>query len=221
MDLASSSPRPAGFLSELLSIVQDRQVVALAVRWSADHELAEDALQTAYCQVATAPHPEAIVNLRAYFLWTLKNEITSTYSVRRPVPVDDLEAVTPPQPSTTLYGRAPERAVADQACATAQTQVWVNRHAARHDELIAKVPARSTDRARYREVIYAAAKQAFLGHLSLEPNDPAFPEVLKEVYPGYFDDPAVAPNTLHQRLSRARDDITAVLPKTIKREELF
>ena len=138
MDLASSSPRPAGFLSELLSIVQDRQVVALAVRWAADHELAEDALQTAYCQVATAPHPEAIVNLRAYFLRTLKNEITSTYSVRLPVPVDDLEAVTPPQPSTTLYGRTPERAVADQACATAQTQVWVNRHAARHDELIAR-----------------------------------------------------------------------------------
>ena len=53
------------------------------------------------------------------------------------------------------------------------------------------------------------------------PNDPAFPEVLKEVYPEYFDAQDVAPNTLHQRITRARDDITAVLQELIKREELY
>jgi hypothetical protein len=60
-----------------------------------------------------------------------------------------------------------------------------------------------------------------LGHLSLEPNDAAFPNVLRAVYPGHFDEPGAVSNTLHQRLSRVREDIKALLRAFIKRDELF
>lgn len=211
----------ADFQRQVQEILQDPKLIASAVRRAGHRDLADDALQSAYLHIISVEHPENIRNLRSYCYTTVANEIRALYTLPRPVLVEDVETHTSPQPSPALYGPACERAVADQACTTAQTQVWLNRHAARHDELISTIPARSTDQARYREVIYAAAKQAFLDHLSLEPNDPAFPEVLKEVYPEYFDDPGAAPNTLHQRISRARDDITAVLQKIIKREELF
>jgi hypothetical protein len=95
-------------------------------------------------------------------------------------------------------------------------------HASQHDHLIAAIPGRSNDPARYRELIHAAGKQVLLGHLSLEPNDPpAFPNVMRVTYPDYFNEPGAAPNTLYQRISRARDDIKALLRAIIDREELF
>jgi hypothetical protein len=209
------------FQRQVQEILRDPKVIAFAVRRARNPDLADDALQSAYLHIISVEHPENIRNLRSYCFTTVANEIRALYTLPRPVLVDDVETITAPQPSPALYGPVCERSVADQACTTAQAQVWLNRHVARHDELIRKIPGRSADRARYREVIYAAAKQAFLGHLSLEPNDPAFPEILKEVYPDYFDDPAAVPNTLHQRISRARDDITAILQLLIKREELF
>jgi DNA-directed RNA polymerase specialized sigma24 family protein len=206
---------------QLLEIRQDPKVIRLAIRWAGHRELAEDALQTAYYRVASVQDPERIVNLRAYFLRTLKNEITGLYSVRQPVLLDDLEALTPPQPGPALYGPAAEPAVDDQACNSLQTQAWLKRHARQRVPLIAAVPGRSADPARYRNVIYAAAKQVLLGHLSLEPNDAAFPNVLRAAYPEHFDEPDAAPNTLHQRFRRAREDIKAILQALIKRDELF
>ncbi len=191
-------------LHQLQEIRQDPKVIRLALNWAGNRELAEDALQTAYYRVASVQHPGSIVNLRAYFLRALKNEITGLYA-----------------PGTALNGPAAEPAVDDQACTTLQTQIWLKRHARQRDRLVAAVPARSTDPARYHEVVYAAAKQVLLGHLSLEPNDAAFPNVLRAVYPGYFDEPGAASNTLHQRLSRARDDIKALLQAFITRDELF
>ena len=94
------------FLHQLLEIRQDPKVIRLAIKWAGHRELAEDALQTAYYRVASVQDPERILNLRAYFLRTLKNEITGLYSVRQPVLLDDLEALTPPQPGPALYGPA-------------------------------------------------------------------------------------------------------------------
>jgi DNA-directed RNA polymerase specialized sigma24 family protein len=208
-------------LHQLQEVRQDPQVIRLALRWAGNRELAEDALQTTYYRVASVQHPESIVNLRAYFLRALKNEITGLYALPRPVLVDNVETLNPPQPGTALDGPAAEPAVDDQACTTVQTQIWLKRHASQRDRLVAVVPARSTDPARYREVVYAAAKQVLLGHLSLEPNDAAFPNVLRAVYPGHFDEPGAVSNTLHQRLSRVREDIKALLRAFIKRDELF
>lgn len=210
------------FQRRLSEIRQDPQVISLAFRWAGHRELAEDALQTAYYRVASVQHPERIVNLRAYYLRTLKNEITGLYSPRQPVLlVDDLETLNPPQPGSALYGPADEPAVDDKACSTLQTEIWLKRHADQCDRLNAAIPARSADPARYRQVIYAAAKQVLLGHLSLEPNDPDFPKAIRAAYPEYFDQPGAAPNTLHQRISRARDDIKALLRAIIKPDELF
>jgi DNA-directed RNA polymerase specialized sigma24 family protein len=208
------------FPRQVQEILEDPKVIAFAVR-RVGRELAKDVLQSAYLHIISVQHPEDIRNLRSYCFTTVANEIRALYALTQPVLVDDVETLTSPEPSPALYGAAPERAVVDQACTAAQTQVWLDRHAARRGELIAKIPARSANPARYREVIYAAAKQAFFCHLSLEPNDPAFPEVLKEVYPEYFDAQDVMPNTLHQRISRARDDIKATLQLIIKRDELY
>jgi len=193
----------------------------LALRWAGNRELAEDALQTVYCRVASVQHPESIVNLHAYFLRALKNEITGLYALPQPVLLDDLEVLGRPQPGTSRYGPASEPAIDDKAYSTLQTEIWLKRHAGQCDRLNAATPARSADPARYRQVIYAAAKQVLLGHLSLEPNDPDFPKAIRAAYPEYFDQPGAAPNTLHQRSSRARDDMKAVLRAIIKRDELF
>ena len=206
----------------LPEIRQDPQVISLARRWAGDRELAEDALQTAYYRVASVQHPERIVNLRAYFLRALKNEIRGLYSTRQPVLlVDDLETLNPPQPGTALHGPAYEPAVDDQACRALQTQIWLDRHAAQSGSLLAGIPARSDDPGRYRTLAYALAEPVLLGHLSLEPNDPDFPKAIRAAYPEYFDQPGAAPNTLHQRISRARDDIKALLRAIIKPDELY
>jgi hypothetical protein len=219
-DPEASSGSP-DFQHQLLEIRQDPKVIRLAIKWAGYHELAEDALQTAYFRVASVQHPERIVNLRAYYLRTLKNEITGLYAVRQPVLLDDLQALNPPQPGTALYGPASEPAVDDKACNALQAQIWLNRHAGQRAQLIAAIPARADDPGRYRAVMYAAAKQVLLGNLSLEPNDAGFPNVLRAAYPEYFDEPGAAPNTLHQRISRAREDIKALLRACIKRDELF
>ena len=214
--------RLADFQRQLLEIRQDPQVIRLAIKWAGHRELAEDALQTAYIRVTSVQDPERIVDLRAYFLRVLRNEINSLYALPQPVLLlDNLETLNPSQPGTALYGPTLEPAVDDQACSTLQTQTFLNRHARLRDSLTAAIPVRSVDPARYRPVIYAAAKQVLLGNLSLEPNDAAFPRVLRAAYPEYFDQPAAAPNTLHQRISRARDDIKALLRAFIKRHELF
>jgi len=207
------------FQRRLLEIRQDPQVIRHALRWAGHRELAEDALQTAYLRVTSVPDPERIVNLRAYFLRVVRNEINGVYTLSQPVLL--LDGPETLQPGPALYGPALEPAVDDQACSTLQNQIFLTRHARQSAQLIAAVPARSADPVRYRMFSYAAAKQVLLGHLSLEPNDAAFPNVLRAAYPEYFGQPGAAPNTLHQRISRARDDIKALLRVIIKREELF
>jgi hypothetical protein len=205
------------FLHQLLGIRQDPVVIGLALRWAHQRELAEDALQTAYLNVARTAHPERIVNLRAYFLRAVRNEINGLYSLTPTVSLDDLESLGPSKPGRQLD----ESATEDRTCRAAQKQDFLRRYADCRDRLIRTTPARSTEPSRYREVIYAAAKQVLLGALNPEPKDPAFPRILRAAYPDYFDEPAAAPNTLHQRISRARDDIKALLQAVIKREELY
>ena len=116
---------------------------------------------------------------------------------------------------------APEPSVDDQACRALQLQIWLQRLAAERDSLMAGIPARSDDPGRYRALIYGLAEPVLLGHLGLEPNDPDFPKALRTAYPGYFDQPGAAPNTLHQRISRAREDLKALLRAIIDPGELF
>jgi DNA-directed RNA polymerase specialized sigma24 family protein len=197
--------QPSAFQQELVSIRQDPQVIALAFSRAGHHELAEDALQTAYYRVASVRYPEHIRNLRAYFIRVLKNEISSLYALPPPLPLDD--------PDTQCQPTA--QAAEHQACRTLQRETWLKRLESERDQLIATVPARSHDPARYREVVHAAATQLLLDP---EPNGAA---ILHTAYPDYFDDPAAALNTLHQRISRARDDIQALLQVVIRRDELF
>jgi hypothetical protein len=209
------------FQHQLLEIRQDPQVIRFTLRRAGKRELAEDALQTAYYRIASMQHPERIINLRAYFLRVLRNEINGVHALTPTVPLDDVKGSSQPQRGRQLDGPAAEPAVDDRACRTVQNQVFLKRYASHRNQLIDAIPARSTDPGRYREVIYAAGKQVLLGALGLEPNDAAFPRILRASYPEYFEEPGAAPNTLHRRISRARDDIKALLQATIRREELY
>ena len=216
MDPASAPRPPSAFQQELVSIRHDPKVIVLALRWAGRRDLADDALQTAYYRVASVPHPERIVNLRAYFRRVLRNEVTGLYAVSPPLPLAEAHSLGPVQP----IGSGPEPAVDDQACRSVLLKLWLTRYAGRRGQLAATLPCRSADLARYREVIHTAGKQVLLGQLSLEAGDPAFPKVLRVAYPAYFADPAAPPNTLHQRISRARDDIKALLRTIVNRDEL-
>ena len=163
------------------------------------------------------PDPEWIINLRAYFVRTLKNEITGLYSIRGPVLlVDELEILSPPQPGPALYGPAFEPTVDDQACRMLQAQIWYEPHAAQRDSLIAGIPARSNDPSRYRALISARAEpvlSAISAISAFSPTTPTSPNPCALPTPSTSTSPDVAPNTLDQRSSRARDDIRALLQR--------
>ena len=213
---------PSDFQRELLAIRQDPQVGKLALRWAdGDRDLAEDALQAAYCQVAAVKHPERIENLRAYFLRVVKNELANQRALRRAVPLENVEdTMDPGQPGTVLCASAPARPIDETVCSSLQIQFLLKRLDAERDCLLASISARSYDPVRYRAVIHDAAIQIVCDALNGEASDADSNAVLRAAYPAYFAQPGAPANTLHQRFRRAREDVRAVLRSLIDPDDL-
>ena len=97
---------------------------------------------------------------------------------------------------------------------------WLEPFATRRRELAARVPGRSPDLRRYRDVIVSGAGQllrtAAVGGIGQADSNDAF----RAAYPEYFDQPDASPNTLYQRLGRARADVRALLQTIVNRDEL-
>jgi DNA-directed RNA polymerase specialized sigma24 family protein len=200
------------FQQELLALRQDPQVRRLALRWAGAPDLAEDILQAAYCGLATLKHPECIDNLYAYFLRALKNEASRLYAPRRTTPVENPEdALGPGQHGTLVCSLPPARPVADMVCFSLQAQAWLKRLCDERDSLLAAVPARSDDPARYRTVIYTAAEQVLRDEVNADPSDADANDAFQAAWPEYFGQPGASSNTCHQRLRRARKDAKAIL----------
>jgi DNA-directed RNA polymerase specialized sigma24 family protein len=209
------------FRQLLLTIWHDPQVRKRAVTWAGDRGLAEDALQTAYCQVVAVRHPDRIEKLRAYFLRVLRNEILNQRSLRRAVPVENPEdALDPDQPTTVVCGPAQARPVDETVCASVQGHGWLKRLTDQRDALLAAIPARSEGPARYRAVIYCAAEQVLRDGIGGQASDSDSNDAFRAAYPGYFDQPGASPNLCHQRFRRAREDVRALLRAFVRREEL-
>ena len=169
---------------QLLAIRQDPQVIRLALKWAGDPELAEDVLHTAYCAAAGVKHPERIEDLRAYFL-KLKHEVYHLYSLRQPMPLEDPEAHHPSQPGTLLC--APARPIDETVCTSLQIHSWLERLADERDCLLAAIPARSDDPARYRAVIYDAAEQVLRSRTERRTQRRRRNDAFRAAYPEYFD----------------------------------
>jgi Sigma-70 region 2 len=207
--LSGSCPEP--FIALLVQVRQDPAIWRLACRWAGCPELARDGLQDAFIQVATFHDRDRIVNVRAYFCSVLYNEIIRQ---RRQV-----AAVTrlDPQELADVYQGAGSRAsgdlllVEDLAEWHARCQHWLSRFVSSRTELLATVPGSSADPARYRQLVMTIAenvlREAPYGCMS----PPELTATLRAGYPEWFESARLAAGTRHQRLSRARRDITRVL----------
>jgi DNA-directed RNA polymerase specialized sigma24 family protein len=210
------------FQQELLAIRQDPQVRSLALRWASAPDLAEDILQAAYCGLAALKHPERIDNLHAYFLKALKNEASRLYAARQTVPAENPEdALDPGQHGTLMCGPAPARPIDETVSFSLQAQAWLKRLGDERDSLLAVVPARSEEPARYRTVIYTAAEQVLRDAINAEPSDADSNDAFQAAWQEYFGQPGAVANTCHQRFRRAREDVKAVLQAVVGRDELI
>lgn len=209
----------ADFLEQLLGVLRDPQIKRLALRYAGDPDLAEDALQSAYCAVARMKHPETIAYLRAYFISVLKNEACRLYAPRWVTPVEDPEDV-PGQHDTAVCGSSQARPFDEIVCFSLQVRIWLERLADERDCLLTAVSARSDDPARYRTVIYAAAEQVLRDAISAEPSEADTNDAFRAAWPQYFDPPGAAANACHQRFCRARTDVRALLQAVVRRDEL-
>lgn len=211
------------FRRRLLEIRNDPQVIGLARHWAGAPDLAEDALQMAYYNVATARNPHRIDNLPAYFRRVLKNEINALHAQGQKVtslenPGTALESA---RPGTVVCGQARSRAIDDLVRTALLAKSLPVRLAARRVRLLLAIPARSADPRRYRAVINDSAEQVLLDGLNGESSDADTNQVLRAAYPEYFAQSGASANLLHQRFRRARGDVKALLRAIVDRDELI
>lgn len=221
MDDTQASGRSPDLRQQLMAIRRNPDVRGHALRLVGDPGLVDDIIQVVCCGILAHKHPDRIDNLRAYFFRVLRNEAYKLWALRQETPHEDpLRAVDQDQSGTALCGQVPDRAIDETVSVRLQAESWLKRFAGQHEHLLAAVPDRSTDPARYREVIYAAAGQVLCDGINAEPSDADSNAALRAAYPEYFDQISAARNTLHKRFSRARKDVKALLQEIVNREEL-
>jgi hypothetical protein len=217
----ADTDQPAGqageFLSALIQLRDEPQVIGLARRWAGD--LWEDALQETFYAVSKVRSPDRITNLRAYFCRSL---VHTAQRMREDlasggVPVDDLgHYLGPPGSSGSLSGGMSPGPVDDEALERlgAEQRLDCLRHRAR--ELAALIPACSADPSRYRQAVLTAAAWA-AGGADRGPSHPKdLTDALRRIYPEWFDEPGASTANLYQRRSRGLDAVRAVLLAVIE-----
>jgi len=205
---------------QLAEILKDPRIRGLALRYAGHPALADDALQSTYYAMARLEHLGQIQNLRAYVGKVLIREIHRERGQLGAIVIDDFARVADVHRDAPGCHPVPPPAVGDAVCATVQGEAWLERFAAQRDFLRAGVPSRSDDPDRYRAVICDAAGQVLYDAINGKSSEADTNPALRAAYPGYFDQPDAAPNTLHQRFRRARTDMRALLQAVVRRDEL-
>ena len=214
MDSPSAPGGSSDFQQELLALWRDPQVRSFVWKLAGGCDLIEDLWQAALYAAGTVKHPEHIDDRRAYFITVLKHEAYRLYALSRAIPMEN-----PDQHGALVCGPARSRPVDDTACTSVQADSWLDRLHAQRACLEAAVPARG-DPLRYRRVIYAAAEGVLRDGINAEPSDADSNDALRAACPEYFAQPGASLNTLHQRFSRARADVRALLQAVVQRDEL-
>jgi DNA-directed RNA polymerase specialized sigma24 family protein len=212
-----------GFYQELLAVCADPEVRNLARRRARDWDLAEDALQEAFCAVAGIADPRHIDDLRAYFCRVL---IRSVYALRgqlRAVPIEDPGILTEMRTRwSTVSPAAPVLPFEEAAVARLAGEARLKRFLAQRERLRKTVPGRSSDPERYRDAILMVAEYMLLKALTGEGVRPADSnEPLRAAHPEWFGSAGYSANTRDQHFSRARTDVQDVLRAVISRDELM
>jgi hypothetical protein len=208
-----------GFFEDLQRVRQEPAVRRLAQLRARDRELAEDALQQTYWNVARVPHPETIRDLRAFFCRALINEIRRLLSQSAAVSVEDIATTSDRQQISTSSARTSLSDVEDEVCSQTLAQALLARLKNNHSLLVASVPGRSPSHQRYKTAVVAAAASILRMLLTQHVINADWNSVLKDEYPDYLDEHGVARNARDQRLSRARRDVVDVLKQIVSRGE--
>jgi DNA-directed RNA polymerase specialized sigma24 family protein len=209
------------FQLRLLAVREDPQVTNIA-RWRAgDPDIAEDALQEAFYAIAKTKDPERISDLRAYFIRVLAHEIYRLHGQSKATTlVDDFAALADAR-QTKLSGQPAATPVSDTVTRELLTQVWRERFAAQRADLVRRVPGRSRDQGRYRDLIVTIAQQVLMSLVNGDVSDADANSVFCAAYPEWFADSGCTVDNAQQRLSRARADVTGVLRIVVDRTDLY
>lgn len=210
-----------GLLDDLAEVAGRPDIRLLALRRAGSRDRAEDALQQAYWDVARTPNPEGIHDLRAYFCRALIREIN--HQLARPVaaPVEDIDtAAILALDNGPTPGSSPPSSVESEAVQRLLAEKLVNRLDRDRDTLTACVPARSSDPKRYQAAIIAAARKLLCLLLEGHVTQSDWNAVIRSADPLWCDEAGLEPDAAHQRLSRARRDVKALLQMIVSQAEL-
>lgn len=220
-----STTTPAGwpeFHEELRKIREDPQITRYALaRARGDRDLAQDGLDDAFWSLGRVRHPERIRNLRAVVYRAVRNAINRQRNQLGAALVEDFGAVAERHQDEPGCHALPFRPLDETVSLYLLAETWLKQFTTRHVELITKIPGRSSDRDRYRDVIAVTAEWLLLAIVSGDVCDADYNPALCAAYPEYFAEPDAAENTLHQRYSRARADVRSMLQSIIDRDDLY
>jgi DNA-directed RNA polymerase specialized sigma24 family protein len=208
-----------GFREDVARIAQEAVIRGLAIRRAGSRELAEDAIQMTWWNVARVKDPERIDDLHAFFCKSLLHEIHHQRTRPTPIPVEDIVATTERE-SASPPGDNPPASVENRVAFRLLAETLLHRLERDHDQLMASVPGRSPDHRRYRTAIVAAAKTILLFLLEGAVTSADWNAALQAEYPQWCSEPGLTRATTDQRLSRARRDVRLLLQKILSRHEL-
>jgi DNA-directed RNA polymerase specialized sigma24 family protein len=220
----SRTMTPAGrpeFLEELLAVRDDPKVESFALALARDPELARDALDETYCAVARVRNPECIEDLRAYFCRTLRRVVNKLRNQLGATLVEDFGRVAEAHQDTPGCHPLPPPPIAETVSSGLLAQNWLEPFAADPEELASRVASRSPRPVHYQGVIVAVSGRVLVAIVTGDVCDADSNAALCADYPEWFAEPGCTENTLHQRLSRARADVRALLRTIISRRDLY
>ena len=220
--MLTTSPRGRrDFQQALLEIRNDPKVKSLARRRAGNPDLAEDALQEAYCAVARVTNPAAIRDLRAYFCQVLIREVYHLQGQSRATLVDDLASLADARQGQPGVNPPAPQPVDETVVMYLLNEARLRSFTASRQDLADEAPRRSADPGRYANGIVAVAEWMLrVGILEII-RDSDLNAVLSIAYPEWFDEPGCAENARHQRLRRGREDVRTLLRSIVNRGDLF
>jgi DNA-directed RNA polymerase specialized sigma24 family protein len=208
---------------ELSRLRNDPGMLRLALRYAyRDHDLAEDALQETCWAILRLKDPRRIDNLEAYFRTVLKRTVADQRGHIRsaPVPVDNPETLTGEADRGVTPDPGPPRPVDAQAVCNVLAAGWLARLRRERQRLRALLPDSSASPERYRDVVMVTSEEILRSALTGSVSWADCNQALRSAYAEWFGEPGCKQNTMDRRLSRARDDVRAILKAVISLRDL-